>query len=380
MITDPLKARDGDGRDAYPEDKGDWKDLGNCGELKTGPSSWHGTGMAGIVAAIRDNGIGISGVAPDAKIVPVRASSMCGADDDDLADAILWASGEPVEGITTPNANPARIINISLGKSQSCEPNSDIQKAINAANLRGAAVFVAAGNESADVSSFFPANCDNVIAVAASGPDGNLSSRSNFGDLIDITAPGGDPNTGGIISTVNAGQNGPIAGNDYAFHDGTSLAAPHAAAVGALVLSQNPHLTPSSLEDLLKDSSRPLPGCTVDCGDKGFLDAANAISSAVVSNPLPFSFYPIMQATVIGDGSVGSVLTVDHGEWLPSTPDHFTYQWYSASNAIPGANSSSYTLTPAELGSYVYVSMFLSEDDQPGYSQQEDISGVWVEN
>lgn len=293
MISDPFTGNDGDGRDSDALDPGDWvSSFTECGFFAfPSDSSWHGTHVAGTIAAVTDNNTGVAGVAYNAKVVPVRGLGKCGGTTSDIADAVVWSSGGNVAGVPT-NANPAQVINMSLGGGGAC--GSTMQSAVNTARSNGTVVVVAAGNSSADVSGFSPASCDGVIAVAASGGQAELASYSNFGSLIDITAPGGGNSpdgtlNGGILSTLNDGTTTP--GNDaYAYYQGTSMASPHVAGVAALMLSVNPDLTPDEVESLIKSSARDFvsgSGCTTaNCG-AGMLDAAAAVAAAGGEPPPP---------------------------------------------------------------------------------------------
>ena len=280
MISDPSEARDGDEvRDSDPTDEGDWAAAGQCAPgSPSWPSSWHGTHVAGIIAAVRNNFEGSSGVAPEAKVVPVRALGPCGGYTSDIIDAVLWAAGAPVPDVEEVNPNPARVINLSLGGGEAC--SQAFQSAIDNVNSRGAAVVVAAGNESQPASNSSPANCRNVISVAASGRTGALAPYSNYGPAVDVTAPGGDMTSStddGIVSTSN---NGPDSATTAAYYmaQGTSSSAPHVAGVAALLMAKlGPGATPAAVEARLKATARPLPGgCLPGCG-AGLVDAAVAV-------------------------------------------------------------------------------------------------------
>ncbi|WP_374674501.1 S8 family peptidase [Ideonella sp.] len=269
FITSASMANDGDGRDADANDPGD-----GC---NGGRSSWHGTHVAGTVAAVSDNGQGVAGVAPAAKILPVRVLGCGGGYFSDIADGILWASGQTVGSATAPS-QPARVINMSLGGRAACPVT--LQNAINAARAAGTVVVVAAGNANQDASLHTPANCAGVVTVAATGRTGGRAYYSNYGAKIDVAAPGGDQRTGsanGVLSTLNDGYSTP-GFDSYAYYQGTSMAAPHVAGVAALMLARNPSLSPDEVEVLLKSTTRPLPkACTVGCG-KGLVDAGAAVN------------------------------------------------------------------------------------------------------
>ncbi|MGY4540503.1 serine protease [Arthrobacter sp. UYNi723] len=275
FVSDATAARDGNGRDANAQDQGDWYAAGECGQSTAGNSSWHGTHVAGTVAAVTGNATGVAGVAPNAKVVPVRVLAKCGGSLSDIADAIIWSAGGTVPGIPA-NANPATVINMSLGGSGAC--GSTYQAAINSAVSRGATVVVAAGNSNQDASGFRPANCNSVVSVAASNPSGSLSYYSNYGSTVDLTAPGGDVRVagGGILSTINTGTSTPGSAG-YASYQGTSMAAPHVAGLAAIMKSKSSTLTPAQVESTLKQGTRAMPGgCTTGCGT-GLSDATKTM-------------------------------------------------------------------------------------------------------
>lgn len=271
FISDTRTAGDGNGRDADAHDPGDY--------FRNSNSSWHGTHVAGTVAAIGNNGKGVIGVAYGAKVVPVRVLGRGGGYTSDIVDGIAWASGGTVSGAPA-NANPAEVINMSLGGSGTC--SATYQNAINAAVARGTTVVVAAGNSNVDAAGFTPASCNNVINVAATNRNGTRASYSNYGAKIDVAAPGGDsPDcTTLIVSTGNAGTSGPTTEN-YMCMAGTSMAAPHVAGLVALMQAvRTTPLTPAQVESILKSTLRPFPGTNDKAIGNGIIDAAAAVSAA----------------------------------------------------------------------------------------------------
>jgi serine protease len=278
FIQDSRTANDGGGRDTNAEDPGDWSTAGACGSgAPAQPSSWHGTHVAGTIAAVTNNAKGVAGVAYGAKVLPVRVLGRCGGYTSDIADAIVWASGGAVAGVPV-NTRPARVINLSLGGAGACDVTT--QNAINSARSRGTVVVVAAGNEGADAANFSPASCNGVITVAAVGRSGARASYSNHGAKVDLAAPGGD-GADSILSTLNAGKSTPGA-DSYAGYQGTSMATPHVAAVVALMLARNAALSPDAVESMLKTAAaaRGFPaGCNA-CGS-GLLDAGRAVDAAI---------------------------------------------------------------------------------------------------
>ncbi len=286
FITDPARARDGDARDPNPRDEGDWTTDDECGGAQD--SFFHGLFIAGQIAANTNNGIGIAGLTTGAKILPVRALGRCGGTDDDIFEAVLWSTGVQIAGVP-PNPNPAKVINLSLGGFGACLQS--IQEAIDDALATGAVVVAAAGNSSINVEDFAPANCSGIITVAAHTLDGTLTSYSNFGSRIDVSAPGGDlPDAGLVISTGNDGTTVPqdpvyIAGR------GTSFAAPLVAGTAAMMIARNPFLTGGRVMDIITGSARDFPFdsfCSQAslCGS-GLLDTGAAIASTIPGGGIP---------------------------------------------------------------------------------------------
>ena len=278
FITEPSIARDGNGRDADPTDQGNWEEAGVCAaDSEASESNWHGTHVAGSIAAIMNNKRGIAGVAPNAKILPLRALGMCGGYDSDIADAMVWAAGGTVEGVPA-NTHPAQIINLSLGGEGTCP--ATYSKAIAEVNKRGAILVVAAGNDDQDTSKIAPANCGGSIVVGSTNQKGQRSDFSNYGKIVDVSAPGD-----GIMSTVDLGTT-VSTGAGYTEYDGTSMAAPQVAGIIALMKSVDPSLTADRAKQVLKQSAKPLT-CNVNACGAGIANAASALEVLQGKNATP---------------------------------------------------------------------------------------------
>jgi serine protease len=280
FISTTTIANDGGGRDTDASDPGDWTPAGSCGTgipAADQHSSWHGTHVSGTIAAKANNGLGVAGIAYNAKIVPARVLGRCGGYTSDIADAMVWASGGTVTGVPA-NANKARVLNLSLGGTGACDTTT--QNAINSARSRGAVVVVAAGNSNTNAINSNPANCAGVITVAATNRSGGKASYSNYGTNVTIAAPGGDSGAG-ILSTLNSGTTTPASDN-YAWYMGTSMATPHVAGVVALMLSANPNLTPDDVAAKLKSTARAFPAACSGCG-AGIVNAAAAVNAALAA-------------------------------------------------------------------------------------------------
>lgn len=300
FVSELPYANDGDGRDADASDPGDWVTAAEAATplfagCNAENSSWHGTAIAGEIAAISQNAMGVAGVNWGAKVVPVRVAGKCGAVLSDLLDGVRWAAGLPVAGVPS-NPHPARIINLSYGGSGSC--NFAYQTMVNDVRSAGALLVVAAGNDGGPLTR--PADCSGVMAVTAVRGDGAKSSYGNYGTQVALAAPGGSAVPGvdfGVASTLDSGLQGPVA-PAYAQVAGTSFSAPLVAGVASLVLGIQPSLTVSQLESLLKGAVRPhtvLPtlaqcspttlsqgecNCTTQTCGAGLLDADLAVTAA----------------------------------------------------------------------------------------------------
>ncbi|MDQ8022269.1 MAG: S8 family serine peptidase [Moraxellaceae bacterium] len=343
-------ANDGDGRDADASDPGDWTTVN--GVFRS--SSWHGTRVSGVLAASTNNGTGIAGVAQLSPILPVRVLGSGGGYVSDIVAGMRWAAGLSVPGAPT-NANPARIINMSLGglAGQACNPV--YQEAVNEVLAIGVTVVAAAGNVSdgnLPGAVTQPANCTGVIAVGGARNAGNKAGYSFFGPALTLLAPSGNCGSSGgcthpIHSTTNTGTTVP--GTDAYSDDltstvyGTSFATPLVSGVAALMLARNTDLLPDEIADRLKRSSRafvaegatptcslatPTPGpcnCTTDTCGAGLLYAPQAVVLALE----PMARIASVPSTVLP----GTVLLLD------GTP----------SRAISGASLVSYTWSLAGL-------------------------------
>ncbi|PQA79023.1 S8 family peptidase [Rhodoferax sp. TS-BS-61-7] len=288
-------ANDGNSRDNDALDPGNWNSTASVG-CPIADSSWHGTHVAGTIAALGNNGLGVIGAAYGAKILPVRVLGVCGGYVSDIADGIRWAAGLAVAGVPN-NTTPARVINLSLGGTGVC--GTTYQSAITAARNAGTVVLAATGNGSSYDTLYAPANCSGVIAVTAHTGSGASSLTANIGLGTTISAPGTI-----IQSTSNTGTTTPLA-DTYATKSGTSMAVPHVAGVVALIMQAVPGITPDQVSIALTSSARAFPAGTYcvgkyntvnSCG-AGLLDADAAVNAAL---------YPATSSSGGGGGGGGS--------------------------------------------------------------------------
>jgi serine protease len=322
FITSSTTANDGGGRDADAHDPGDWYATNECGPGIPGRNStWHGTHVAGTIGAASNNSTGVAGINWVSKILPVRVLGKCGGTTADIVDGMRWAAGLAVSGVPA-NANPAKVLNLSLGGSGAC--SATWQNGIDAINAVGATIVVAAGNSNANASGFSPASCNGVITVAATNRNGQKASYSNFGSVVEISAPGGETGTSspdpapqnGVLSTLNSGTTTPSTSN-YVYYQGTSMAAPHVAGVASLILSMNSSLTYTQVLQTMQSTVTPFPGggtCTTSNCGSGIVNAAAALGTlspqiTSLNPPAALAGSSALTLTVNGAGfSNGSVV------------------------------------------------------------------------
>ena len=372
FITDTDTANDGDGRDSDPTDPGDWITSAESNDssgafygCEVSDSSWHGTHVAGTIGALTNNTTGVSGVNWSAKILPARVLGKCGGYTSDIIDAMRWSAGLSVSGVTA-NANPAKILNISLGSSATC--SHSMQRAVNDVIAAGATIVAAAGNENADASTFSPANCTNVISVAAVNRSGGRAPYSNYGSTVKIAAPGGGRSYSGsypgyayILSTLNTGTTSPDAspgGDTYAYFSGTSMATPHVSGVVSLILALNPSFTPAQILARIQSSARTFPtatgsDCTTSICGAGIVNAAAAVAADVgitmTAAPEPAGTGKSLTYTITvasnGPGPADSVTVTD------TLPGSVTYSSATPSQGSCSASSGTVTCSLGKISS-----------------------------
>ena len=280
LIDDEQVAGDGNGRDNDGSDEGD----NACG---SGCHSHHGSHVAGTMAAQTDNGEMVAGVSWLGQVLAVRSLGRGGGSLFDIAGGLYWAIGSDVDGVDT-NQNPADVINMSLGGRGESTTMND---AVAAATAQGAIVIVAAGNEGSEADAYTPANSPDAITVAAVGHSGGDRDRpkrttySNFGDVVDLAAPGGeqvedvdgDGFPDGVLSTVR---------EFVTYYQGTSMAAPHVAGVAMLMKALDPNISQRQARQVLTQTADSNIDCE-GCGS-GTIHAAKALLAMQDSLDTPF--------------------------------------------------------------------------------------------
>ncbi|HUG48593.1 MAG TPA: S8 family serine peptidase [Candidatus Limnocylindria bacterium] len=284
----------------------------------------HGTHVAGTAAAVADNGAGVVGVAPHARLVPIKVLSDSGSGAwSNVICGIDYLTGLAQDG--NPD-NDVLIANMSLGDTGSLGNCADggLREAICTSVAAGVTYIAAAGNSTTNASTFIPAAFPEVITVSATVDldgepggaagcdllnfycDDTLAEFSNYGLVVDVAAPGYNIQSAWI-------------GGGYQLNSGTSMAAPHVAGVAALVKSANPGLSPAAIQELLESTGECPNGQYADadgtgtCSGKGQWDndpdgygepLVNALRAAEAA--AGFSARPNVQITNPEDGETVS--------------------------------------------------------------------------
>lgn len=244
----------------------------------------HGTHVAGIIGANTDNSKGVAGICWNVQIMPVRVLDAYGNGNESTV----------AQGIDFAVTNGAKVINLSLGISETAAQGSTvIKQAIDNAVAAGVTVVAAAGNDNSGVA--FPANYQpNVIAVAALDENGDRAPYSNYGPEITVCAPGG-LNTG-IYSTYWFSPNH----DDYQYEIGTSMAAPHIAGLVALFLAKNLNSAPLEIKQHLQTN-------VIDKGPVGrddYYGAGLPDAAAVLGNLHATKYHEVQVFVGVSDGTI----------------------------------------------------------------------------
>jgi serine protease len=404
---DFVKNRDGlnNERDDVPGIDNDPTDPGDS--LTGAGASFHGTHVAGTIAARANNFSYTAGVAWDAKVMPLRVLGPYGGTDYDIEQAVRFAAGLANDSKTLP-AQRADIINLSLG-GPLVGSASDVPTAFVQARQAGVIVVAAAGNEASEQLSY-PAAFDGVVSVSAVDIRKQFASEySNFGATIDVAAPGGsatDVNGDGFPDFVNS-LSGQFSGSELLytteFKAGTSMAAPHVAGVAALMKSFDPNLTPLQFDAMLQDGA-----LTDDLGaggwdqyyGHGLINAYNAVravggggatpvpKAVALPSSLNFSTSRESISFTLGNAGIGELVItgVSAGtDWLTVTPVAGVVD----ANGVGTYNAvAQRDLLPVELGTYtdVITVLWKTAIDDPTVNQLlipvliQSNSGVFLDN
>ncbi len=264
---------------------GDFDDPGDLSDPDPQDGNGHGTHVAGTIAAVANNGLGIVGIAPAARIMALKGFPDSGS----ASNSVLWRA------VLYAAENGASVVNNSWSCGTPCPSNPLAEDVLELVEALGMVVVTSAGNAASDVAFLSPENGARVLTVGAIGVDSSLADFSNRGWLVDVVAPGGGPNTPfsvpvarrNILSLLARGTNALesrfIVDDEYLRLAGTSMSAPHVAGAVAVLLGNRPELSPSDVRNLVRSSARDLgaPGRDPEFG-AGLLDLA-----ALIDEPAP---------------------------------------------------------------------------------------------
>ena len=301
----------------------------------------HGTHVAGIAAAVTDNGIGVAGMTWGARIMPVRVLNREGEGwTSDIARGILWA-----------RQNGADVINLSLGSEY---PSDAVRDVVADAHDAGILLVAAMGNNESETP-FYPAAYPDTVAVSATNVDDNLAWYSNYGSYCDVAAPGGElfdtDFTGGIYSTLPTGTGFFLYQeygypSDYYYLQGTSQAAPFVAGLGALVWSIDDTLSPDQVQQVIEAAAVDIgtPGRDKQFGHgridaRAALDLTNIPEAPIlfaIANPDNDGDYRIDWSDV--DRAASYVLERDDHPWFdtPTIVANTSVSSFDVQNQLPG--------------------------------------------
>ncbi|WP_167879478.1 S8 family serine peptidase [Methanococcoides sp. NM1] len=312
----------------------------------------HGTHVAGTIAQSTNNGIGVAGVAYDCSIMPVKVLDKSGS----------GTLSELVDGIYFATDNGADVISMSLGYPPEYYPGKALDDALDHADINGVTIVAAAGNDATGVVSY-PAAYEKCIAVGATGYNGQLAPYSNYGDAIDVVAPGGntgqDLNSDGYGDGILQNTFNPTTKDPkdfgYYFFQGTSMATPHVSGVAALLMSQG--ASNDEVRTALESTARDLGTTGWDnVYGHGLIDATAALEYYdPITPPTPINNPPVADTGGPYDGVVGTAITFDGSgsSDLDEDATSLSYDWYFGD----GSTGSGITPTHAynSIGSYTVI-------------------------
>jgi len=431
FISDPFVANGAACPGPGALDPGDWVTSADitsqpsiCGEATAGPSSWHGTRVAGILGAATNNGVGVAGLSWGPLILPVRAVGTCGGLDSDIISGMLWAGGVAVSGVPT-NAHPAKIINVSLGGTGSCL--ASYSDAIAQLGALGVLVVASAGNEGGPVDT--PANCPGVAGIAGLRQAGTKVGYSSLGPEVALGAPAGNcgdsfttvesPCVYSLTTTTNLGATTPdvndytglyycdattgsfagctVGAGDYRTYNlGTSFSAPVVSGIAALMSSVNSSLNSCQLLARLKEGSQPYPQTSLDATGSqppmchvpsGASDIQNAecictrddqtcgAGMANAPGALTAAQRPIAAVALPASIAAGQTVTLDaSGSGAANGHSVASYQWSPVSGglmlSITNATAAKASITGPACG---VATVALTVTDDAGHSDTADV-------
>ena len=323
--------------------------------------SGHGTHVAGIAAALTDNYTGISSVAFEASILPVKVLDAEGNGYySAVASGIIWAAD-----------HGAKVINLSLGGTS---VSSTLQDAVNYANIVGALVIAAAGN-SGDNTIYYPAGCENAMAIGATDQSDQIALFSSYGAIVSVVAPGMN-----ILSTFwNADE-----GSTYVEASGTSQAAPMVSGLAALLFSQDLSRTNDIVRNIIERSADDIgpSGWDTETGH-GRINAYSAfvgdltgiVSDLGTSGPIPYATVIVFQDEI---AVASAEADLDGFYQIPNLPSG-TYDLKASAEGYEPVMETGFFVSPAEDNELDFALGLLGTISGKVYTKKRPIAGATVE-
>ncbi|AFY40961.1 S8 family peptidase [Nostoc sp. PCC 7107] len=299
---------DGNG---YVDDVRGWNFVNN--NNNTLDQNGHGTHVSGTIAG-QKNDYGVTGIAYDAKIMPVKVLNESGSGSySAIANGIYYAAN-----------NGANVINLSLGGNFS---NRTLQNAVEYANSKGVVVVMAAGNDGGSQPNY-PARYANNTGIAVGAVDrnnnlANFSNRSGTNQLAYVTAPGVD-----VYSTVP--------NNQYASYSGTSMASPHVAGVVALMLSANRSLTPAQVRQIITDTAGNNTQAATASSQTVSISTRSTLQSAIANYQLSNSSFKVDNSS---SSDINASAKLTNHTAATGSATQFQFHYYNNSISMKSYNS-----------------------------------------
>jgi subtilisin family serine protease len=322
---------------------GDYRDPGDVEDADPYDDNGHGTHVAGTVAARGDNGIGIAGVAPRARVMAVRILGPTGSGE----TASVW------RGVLYAAENGADVINASWSCSTRCPENPIAEQVVRLVTGLGSVFVDSAGNSASDIALLSPEKLRETIAVGSLTPGDGLAASSSFGFLVDVVAPGEDVLS--LRAALAVASPTRFVGDAWLRLSGTSMATPHVAGAIALLLAQRPELGYEEVRAILRASAEDLgdpghdrrfgagllrPDVALDTAPPGARGAVVAPGPGDAVSDALADVFPI-RARVEGSGLAGHAVEIGAG----ATPE----VWQELPAA--GSDAAGLRLHPWEVGS-----------------------------
>lgn len=357
-----------DDNNGYVDDYYGWNFVSNSSDPLD--NNGHGTHTAGTIAGTGNNSVGVVGVNWQSRLMALKFLDQNGN----------GSTSNAVKALQYAADNGAKVSSNSWGCNCASKAVDD---AVQYEHDKGMVIVAAAGNNSADALDFSPANNDNVITVGATDSTDALASFSNYGQKVDVVAPGVD-----ILSAKSSMNNvcsaSSYVGTAYCRLSGTSMATPHVAGLAALLLSRNPNLTNEEIRQLIRGHAYDLGTVGKDQSfGYGLINVSASVSAATTDVLAPYITAPASR-TVVGGNAVQVQGTIPGPSFASYTveigagrnPSSWTTLASSTTQVINGTLAT-FDSTTFNDGAYI---IRVTATDASGTSYQFQVNDVQISN